>query len=432
MSIPQKTALRILSLEDSALDAELILGELSAGGVAFVSRRVQTRQDFVRELAGFQPDIVLADYRLPDFEGAEALALVMEHSPDTPVIIISGAVGEETAVELLKNGATDFVLKNRLPRLVGVVRRAMREVAERSTRRQAEADLLALNEKLERMVVERTQELSEKNALMEEDLVMARELQFAILPHHYPALPRGVAQSESALKFCNIFRPSSFLSGDFFNVVRVSDTAVGILICDVMGHGVRSAIVAAMIRALEEQLRELADEPGRLLTEINRAMCAILQHTGNPIFATAFFLIIDIASARISFASAGHPSPLLITHNPEHLVAISTQDTMGPALGIFEAAQYSTHQLQLSNDSLILLFTDGLFEVENPQGDIFSQERLVELVLTYTKLPPPELMSSVFSQIESFTAGRAFSDDVCLVGIEIAHLVDEISQRGLP
>ena len=103
---------------------------------------------------------------------------------------------------------------------------------------------------------------------------MARELQMAFLPNHFPTLPRGADQAASAVKFCSIFHPTSSVSGDFFNVVRVSDTAVGVFICDVMGHGVRAALVTAMMRALEEQLGEMADDPGALLTEMNRAHAA--------------------------------------------------------------------------------------------------------------------------------------------------------------
>jgi len=191
------------------------------------------------------------------------------------------------------------------------------------------------------------------------------------------------------LKFCRIFRPSSFVSGDFFNVVRVSDTAIGILICDVMGHGVRSALVAAMIRALEEQLDEAADEPGRLLTEINRAMCAILKQADTTIFATAVYIIIDVANGRISFANAGHPSPLLRAARSGSRFVAMYPELMGPAIGIFaQSVQFFTYTHTVSAQDLILLFTDGLFEVENSKGEIFSEERLRDLFLQYAGLPP--------------------------------------------
>lgn len=422
MSAIEKSSLRILSLEDSELDAELILRELRLGGIEFMSRRVQTRGDFEREIAGFQPDLILSDYRLPGFDGAQALAIAMERCPNVPCIIISGAVGEETAVELLKNGATDFVLKDRLARLVPAVHRALREVAEHDARMQAEADLRALNDELEERVAERTRELFDKNAVMEEDLQMARELQMAFLPNGYPTLPRGVAQEASAVKFFTIYQPTSSVSGDFFNFVRVSDTAVGVLICDVMGHGVRAALVTAMMRALEEQLGERSGDPGALLTEINRSLRGILRQSGTTLFTTACYLVADVATSRISFANAGHPSPLLVRSTPREVVVIATPQTTGPALGLFEDREYKTYECSVAADDLILLFTDGLFEVENASDEPFTERRLRESVRQRAGMPPAQLVNDVFSEIERFAKGRDFTDDVCLVGMEIAHL----------
>jgi phosphoserine phosphatase RsbU/P len=363
------------------------------GGIEFLSRRVQTRGDFEREIVEFRPNLILSDYKLPGFDGAQALAIAMEQCPNVPVIVISGAVGEETAVELLKNGATDFVLKDRLARLVPAVERALREVAERNARIQAEADLRALNEELEERVAERTLELCEKNALMEEDLKMARELQMALLPSGYPTLPRGVAQAASAVKFFTIYRPTTSVSGDFFNFVRVSDTAVGVLICDVMGHGVRAALVTAMMRALEEQLGERASDPGALLTEINRALCGILRQSGTTLFTTACYLVADVATSRLTFANAGHPSPLLVRSASREVAAIATRQTTGPALGLVDEMEYGTHECPVAADDLILLFTDGLFEVENASDEAFSEGRLRESVRARAGTPPAQLVN---------------------------------------
>ena len=422
MSTLEKTGLRVLSLEDSDLDAELILRELKRGGIDFVSRRVQTRGDFERGIAEFLPEIILADYKLPSFDGAQALVIARERCPDVPVIVISGAVGEETAVELLKNGATDFVLKDRLTRLVPAVHRALREVAEVSARRQAEADLRALNEQLEQRVAERTHELREKNALMEEDLAMARDLQMALLPQHFPTLPRGAAQAASAVKFCSLYRPAGSVSGDFFNVVRVSDTAVGVFICDVMGHGVRAALVTAMMRALEERLGEMAGDPGALLTQINRDLCGILRQSGTTLFTTACYLVVDVATSRVTIANAGHPSPLLVSRATGGVVPLTTRATRGPALGLIEEVTYHSHEHPVAAEDLVLLFTDGLFEVDNASDEAYGEERLRESIGRRVGLTPVQLMHEIFEEIESFAKQPDFVDDVCLVGMEIARL----------
>lgn len=431
MSTPQTSELRILLLEDSSLDAELTLRELKRGGLEFTAKHVQTGEAFQSAIAGFQPSLILSDYKLPTFDGSKALAMARKECPDVPVILISGAVGEETAVELLKNGATDFVLKDRLAgRLVPAVRRALREVEERQARRQAEADLRALNEQLEQRVAERTRELWAKNAIMEEDLDMARELQLAFLPQHFPSLPRGAAQGASAVKFCSIFLPNNSVSGDFFNVVRVSDTAVGVFICDVMGHGVRAALVTAMMRALEEQLAELSGDPGALLTEINHALRGILRQLGTTLFTTACYLIVDVGKGCITFANAGHPSPLLVHRANREVEPITTRREAGPALGLLEDVQYQTHELPVAAGDRILAFTDGLFEAENAEEEAFSSNRLRNSIQNRKDVPLDQLMQEVFTEVKSFAQDQEFTDDVCFIGMEITRL--EVSKQKLP
>lgn len=141
--------LRILLLEDSDFDTELIIRAIRRGGVDFVYTRVQTQEEFLKGLEEFNPDIILADYRLPLFDGSKALKIAKEHSPEVPVLVVSGTVGEETAVDLLRNGATDFVLKDRLiGRLVPAVRRAMSEVRDRRSSRESEVQREQLNREL--------------------------------------------------------------------------------------------------------------------------------------------------------------------------------------------------------------------------------------------------------------------------------------------
>lgn len=130
--------LRILHLEDSPTDASLVQHTLVSGGLHCVTTRVQNRAEFVAALAQEVPDLVLADFSLPGFDGLAALKLLRQTSEDVPYILVSGTVGEERAIESLKCGATDYVLKGRLSRLVPAVRRAIQEVEHRAERRRAE------------------------------------------------------------------------------------------------------------------------------------------------------------------------------------------------------------------------------------------------------------------------------------------------------
>jgi signal transduction histidine kinase/CheY-like chemotaxis protein len=135
------SSLRILLLEDDTADAELIQELLEAEHVVCEVTRVETRAEFVVALKYAMVDLILADYKLPAFDGISALNLALAERPDLPFIFVSGTLGEETAIEALKVGATDYVLKQRLSRLVPSVQRALREAGERTERRRAEEAL---------------------------------------------------------------------------------------------------------------------------------------------------------------------------------------------------------------------------------------------------------------------------------------------------
>ncbi|MDD5301237.1 MAG: PAS domain S-box protein [Gallionella sp.] len=148
-----QTELRILLLEDMPTDAELVEDALREAGLSFTAKRVDTRDAFIRALEEFKPDIVLADYRLPAFDGGSAVKIARQQHPNIPVVMVTGAIGDETAVELLRLGARDYVLKDRLARLGSAVRRALseeqgiqaRKLAEEALRH-SEADIRALVE----------------------------------------------------------------------------------------------------------------------------------------------------------------------------------------------------------------------------------------------------------------------------------------------
>jgi PAS domain S-box-containing protein len=142
MEKPVKPPLRILYLEDEPRDAELVHETLAADGVESEIIRVETEAGFIFALKEGDLDLVLADYTLPSFDGLSALAIVKKDWPELPLIFVSGTLGEELAIEALKNGATDYVFKTRLSRIVPSVQRALREAGERSDLIRAQAALL--------------------------------------------------------------------------------------------------------------------------------------------------------------------------------------------------------------------------------------------------------------------------------------------------
>jgi len=138
---PQPGQLRVLHVEDNELDAELVAQALRRGGFSVSVVVVQAEKEFERELRSHRPDVVIADYNLPQWKGMDALDVLRREGLDIPLILVSGALGDVTAVECIKRGVTDYVLKDGLARLPEVIRRALQEKRELRLRRQAEEDL---------------------------------------------------------------------------------------------------------------------------------------------------------------------------------------------------------------------------------------------------------------------------------------------------
>jgi signal transduction histidine kinase len=134
--------IRVLIVEDSELDAELVVDEISRDGFSIDALRVDDEREYLAALVEFAPDIIISDLSMPDFSGYRALELLRERAPDTPFLFVSGTMGEEAAVEAVRRGATDYVLKHNLARLPSSFRRALREAEERSARSNAETSLL--------------------------------------------------------------------------------------------------------------------------------------------------------------------------------------------------------------------------------------------------------------------------------------------------
>jgi sigma-B regulation protein RsbU (phosphoserine phosphatase) len=266
-------------------------------------------------------------------------------------------------------------------------------------------------------------ELRGKNLQMEEDLKMAKEVQTAMLPQQYPEFPLSAAAPESALEFCHRYLPTSAVGGDFFTVSALSDREASVFICDVAGHGVRSALVTAMIRALLEELKSLAGEPGQFLTKLNRDLHAILKHAGTPLLTTAFYLVADWRNGVMRYTNAGHPKPLHLRRVAGRVEPLANASGRSqPALGLLEAASYQTTEVRLAPRDLVMMFTDGLYEVQNAEQALYSQAMLISGVQQRIQLPMSQLFDNLIKEIREFSADGRFADDVCLVGMEVARI----------
>jgi sigma-B regulation protein RsbU (phosphoserine phosphatase) len=265
------------------------------------------------------------------------------------------------------------------------------------------------------------EELRTKNLLMQENLQMAREIQFAMLPQQYPVFPHTAPAEKSAFQFIHRYQPAETVSGDFFSVSALSEDEAGVFICDVTGHGMRAALVTAMIRALVEELKPIARDPGMFLRKVNADLFTILKTTGSPMLTTAFYLVANWRTGVMRFANAGHPKPLLIHRQAgriEPLVNVSGKSQ--PALGLFEDPPYQTSEIRITPGDLVMLFTDGLYEVQGPNEELYSQERLIMDMKERLSRPAAQLFDELLAAIGNFSVDHEFADDVCLIGMEYA------------
>jgi PAS domain S-box-containing protein len=180
--------LRILMLEDVPMDAELVAYELGRAHVRFDARRVDTREAFLQELDAFRPDVILSDYTLPRFDGMAALSIARERAPDTPFLIVTGSVNEETAVGCMKAGATDYLLKSNLARIGPAIEAALARVRSLSAKsraeealRRSEANLRAIfnNSRQAFVLVDRDGRIQALNRTAEQwsELILGRTLE---------------------------------------------------------------------------------------------------------------------------------------------------------------------------------------------------------------------------------------------------------------
>lgn len=261
--------------------------------------------------------------------------------------------------------------------------------------------------------------LRRKNEEMQADLKMAYEVQKAFFTLDYPKFPNLARPGGKRIEFAHRYLPVATLGGDFFEIFQVSDDEAGVLICDVMGHGVRAALVTAFLRGLVGELKSLWREPGELLVEINRGLIPILRQSDSLMFVTIFYAVADVVREELRYANAGHPLPFVLRRREGKVERIQPASAGSePAVGLIDGFAYSSAREPLARGDLTLFFTDGLFEVEDTLGDFFGEKGLGETLGKGLGLQAEELLDHVVNAAIKHAGKTAFTDDVCLVTVD--------------
>ena len=237
----------------------------------------------------------------------------------------------------------------------------------------------------------------------EQELQRAREIQQSLLPKEIPQLP-GIAVATA-------WRPARAVGGDYFDVLRLDGNRLAICIADVSGKGVSAALLMANVQAsLRASVRDL-DSPARVCSIVNGMLCESIAANK---FVTFFCGVLDGNTRAFLYCNAGHPYPILVSAGAAH-----TLDHGGGAvLGVFPSWSYQDSSVNLKSGDRLLLFTDGITEAEDSQGEEFGVERVAAFGKAHAASSAAELNQQLLAQVSDF-CGAQFDDDATLVVLTV-------------
>ncbi len=260
-------------------------------------------------------------------------------------------------------------------------------------------------------------ELASKNAQIESELAMARKLQIALATAGFPN--RLILESGASVSAAFLYEPCEHLAGDFFHLIRIDQGRFAVLICDVMGHGVRSALVTAMIRGLVEENRSELIHPTSLFNRINRVLYGFARDPDFPRFVTAAYALFDVERNSLTIANAGHPSLLCVSSCPGHTEIDRLKTHRDPALGLVENFSYRSSTSTLQTDSAYLFYTDGLVEQRNDTDQEFGLNGIHAALSSLPEANPVTLVHRLREALANHAGRQSFTDDVCAMALQI-------------
>src|SRR5215472_6454157 len=338
------------------------------------------------------PDLILLDVMMPDMDGYEVCRrLKGDHATgDIPVIFLTGKTEVADETRGFEVGAVDYIHKPFSPPIVKA--RVRTHLLPREAHETVARQLMATNSELE----------------------MARQIQLAILPRDTPKI--------KGLDIAARYIPMSSVAGDFYDFIVVDEEHVGILIADVVGHGLPSALIASMLQMGLAAQSPHASHPGRVLTGLNQALCGKFEYH----FVTAAYLFLDLEKSTVNYAGAAHP-PLLLWRKKCGTATEVLEN--GFLLGLFAGSTYSAITLPLESGDKIILYTDGIVEARNSSGEEFGMDRFKIMVEENHALPADRFADTLLDGVARWSekiSGPSQSDDITLLAIDFEGLDKEL------
>jgi sigma-B regulation protein RsbU (phosphoserine phosphatase) len=240
------------------------------------------------------------------------------------------------------------------------------------------------------------EQLIEKKRL-EGQLEVSRQVQLALLP---PTDPQLEGYDISAYNF-----PTEEVSGDYYDWVKIYDDQIGLVIADVSGKGVPAALLMAFLRASLRAATHIGYSPHISMAKVNYLLWESIERNQ---FVTAFYGVLDVTNKTLAYTNAGHNPPILLDKEGNFTFI----ERGSVPLGMFRDTRYHEYYLTTNPGELLVLYTDGVTEAQNPQGEEFGRERLAEAVKKYRHLDARQLITTVHKEVIDWTDGRGATDDV--------------------
>jgi phosphoserine phosphatase RsbU/P len=330
------------------------------------------------------PDLILLDVMMPQMNGYEVCGRLKadQRTRNIPVIFLTGKTEVTDETMGFEAGAVDYIHKPFSPPIVTA--RVRTQLMLRDAHEMVSRQLEAINSELE----------------------MARQIQLSILPSETPRL--------QGLDIEARYLPMSSVAGDFYDFLVIDEKHLGILIADVSGHGLPSALIASMLQTAFAAQAPYASDPGRVLSELNRAFCGKFRSH----YVTAAYLFLDIDKRTVNYAGAAH-TPVLLWQSKTGRASECIEN--GLMLGPFQDAKYSAITFPLEEGDKIVLMTDGIIEVMDSSNKEFGMERLRQILESQHSLPASCFVDAVLDALSGWSEeaiGPGQSDDITLLAID--------------
>jgi hypothetical protein len=252
------------------------------------------------------------------------------------------------------------------------------------------------------------------------DLELAKDFQLAYMERAYPKIPAEPKDGHLYLSFCHRYQSAMALGGDFFDIFAAAPDCAGVFVADVMGHGTRSALVASVLRALILDHSSESRNARFFLSELNKAFSRMLRNLPEPLFVSAFYLVADVTSRVATFSSAGHPPPFLIRRSSRRIARLETPEPRGMVMGVFDREEYTAGQCRLMDGDCFLLFTDGLYEARNSQGQEFGLQRVYQVLEDQIYNSKEAIVDRLMKAVADFVGAEKLPDDICVVAVDVS------------